>query len=202
MGINAIEVAKGLGMEMQWKGSRIFIRCPGHEKRLGHEDVRMTNCILSERGYYCFACGVFVPTMKMAEEVCGSKEEARRRVAEITGRPVSDVARNPFYLSESEADAIGISKNAMPALAQLLKISPSLYCKTIADKSLEMIKKYMYLTRHVTGTDKEQAIMLPKLMGSSFQYSVYSSLDAELKLRMRTAEAVRSRYLAYAQKAR
>lgn len=51
-------VASYIGMDIMSRGSHEWILCPGHEKRLGKKDTRMSNCYLTAHGYKCFACGV------------------------------------------------------------------------------------------------------------------------------------------------
>jgi hypothetical protein len=83
---DAITVAEYLGMEMQKKGSNIFICCPGHEKRLGKPDTRISNCVLVEKGYKCFACNKYVGVIDMVMEYTGcSYPEALTIVADACG---------------------------------------------------------------------------------------------------------------------
>jgi hypothetical protein len=83
---DAITVAEYLGMEMQKKGSNIFICCPGHEKRLGKPDTRISNCVLLEKGYKCFACNKYVGIIDMVIEYTGcTYPEALNMVADACG---------------------------------------------------------------------------------------------------------------------
>ena len=50
-------VAEYIGMEIRQKGSYKFILCPSHMEVLGKHDSTMTNCILTKKGFRCFACG-------------------------------------------------------------------------------------------------------------------------------------------------
>lgn len=55
--LNLDDVIANLNLEVLWKGSNRFIRCPEHKNRTGFEDGKIGNCIISEKGYHCFACG-------------------------------------------------------------------------------------------------------------------------------------------------
>ena len=47
------EVAEYFGLDIVHRGAYDFIHCPGHFERLGKEDTRANNCILTEYGYHC-----------------------------------------------------------------------------------------------------------------------------------------------------
>lgn len=68
---DSLTVARYLGMEIVTKGSRHYIRCPGHEKRLGKADNRIGNCVLTPKGYRCFACDAKVGLIDMVMEYEG-----------------------------------------------------------------------------------------------------------------------------------
>ena len=53
---NCIDVAQYIGMDVVKRGANYFTRCPGHEKRLGKPDTKISNCVLYEKGYICYAC--------------------------------------------------------------------------------------------------------------------------------------------------
>jgi len=61
-------VAEYLGMDIIRRGAYSFILCPGHIDRLGRKDTIMKNCILTNQGYRCFACGVSVNVFTMVME--------------------------------------------------------------------------------------------------------------------------------------
>ena len=66
-------VASALDLKVVRKGMYDFIRCPGHLNRSGRMDRNATNAKLcnNPKGYYCFACGEFVPMIDMVQEVLG-----------------------------------------------------------------------------------------------------------------------------------
>ena len=83
---DALTVAQHLGIEIKRKGSRNFIRCPGHESRLGKPDYKISNCVLFDKGYKCFACGESVGIIQMVQEVTGcSFAEALDIIADTCG---------------------------------------------------------------------------------------------------------------------
>lgn len=73
---DAETVAESIGLDITTKGKYKYILCPGHQARLGKSDSHVGNAVLSERGYYCFACGCFVNTHDMVMEYmnCSSVE--------------------------------------------------------------------------------------------------------------------------------
>ena len=85
---NAQMVAEYLGMEMQYKGGNIQIKCPGHLKRLGKEDNNFGSCVLTEKGYHCFACHKTVGLINMVIEV----EDLENRSDEMTSSDIFNEA--------------------------------------------------------------------------------------------------------------
>ncbi|NLS45834.1 MAG: hypothetical protein GX969_08885 [Firmicutes bacterium] len=68
---DALSVAEYIGMDIFSNGSRHYIYCPGHEERLGKPDRKADNCVLTKRGYRCFACGVWKDVFEMVMEFMG-----------------------------------------------------------------------------------------------------------------------------------
>lgn len=64
---NALEVAEYLGLEVIKSGKNHYIRCPEHIRNIGKADRSIGNCILSEKGYHCFACGGKGDAIKLAQ---------------------------------------------------------------------------------------------------------------------------------------
>ena len=80
------EVAEYFGLDIVHRGAYDFIHCPGHFERLGKEDTRANNCILTEFGYHCFACEETVGVIRMIEEIEGcSKYDAICIAGDIAG---------------------------------------------------------------------------------------------------------------------
>lgn len=69
--VDIYTVAYALSLPIVKKGMYDFIPCPGHSNRTGKPDRNATNAKLCEspKGYYCFACGQFVPMIDMVQEV-------------------------------------------------------------------------------------------------------------------------------------
>lgn len=65
---DALSVAEYIGMDIVKKGSHNFILCPGHEKRLGKIDNKIGNCVLTQKGYHCYACNQTVGMVNMVME--------------------------------------------------------------------------------------------------------------------------------------
>lgn len=66
---NSLMVIEYLGVDYITKGSYVYIKCPGHLERLGKEDANFGNCVLTEKGYHCFACNVTVNMIDMVKEI-------------------------------------------------------------------------------------------------------------------------------------
>ena len=80
------EAAEYFGLDIVHRGAYDFIHCPGHFERLGKEDTRANNCILTEFGYHCFACEETVGVIRMIEEIEGcSKYDAICIAGDIAG---------------------------------------------------------------------------------------------------------------------
>lgn len=65
---NSQIIADYLGIESEIKGSRTWIKCPGHFARMGKEDRNFGNCVLTEHGYHCFACNKIIHQTQMVME--------------------------------------------------------------------------------------------------------------------------------------
>lgn len=91
-------VAQFIGMEIIDKGKYKYIRCPGHLNRLGKEDKKISNAILTDYGYHCFACSCGVSVFNMVQEFLDCDfGTALRTVAEaMGGADIYSVERSPF----------------------------------------------------------------------------------------------------------
>ena len=81
--LNDIDIesyADYLGIEKKRRGTRTFIRCPGHLKRLGKADRNISNAILTGQGYYCFTCNEYHNAIDMTQETdgCDFKTAAKK----------------------------------------------------------------------------------------------------------------------------
>lgn len=61
-------VAEYLGMDVVKRGKYYFIQCPGHMKQMGKYDRVKSNCILTNKGYKCYACGAEGNVITMVQE--------------------------------------------------------------------------------------------------------------------------------------
>ena len=112
-------VAEYLGMEILKRGSRHYILCPGHEKRLGKQDMRMGNAVLTNKGYHCYACNKSVNVIDMTMEYTGcSYPEALNMIADACGgRSIFEIDGNNqpkakrLPLSPIDLELIGLSSS-------------------------------------------------------------------------------------------
>lgn len=99
------EVAEYFNLDIIRKGSNDYIHCPGHLERLGKEDYKAGNCVLTEHGYHCFACHETVGILRMIEEIEGcSKYEAIGIAGDIAG------GRELYQISGEDIDSMDIQK--------------------------------------------------------------------------------------------
>lgn len=119
---DAVTVAKFIQMEIE-NHKYHYIRCPGHESRLGKPDRNIGNAYLKRNGYICYACGVFVPTHDMVVEFLNcSKEEAYKIMADAMAEALDGTSGEQRYclsqkvsnqkpqirLTQNEAKVIGL----------------------------------------------------------------------------------------------
>lgn len=111
-----LTVAEYIGMNVVRKGSHNFISCPGHKARLGKEDRNISNAVLTDKGYHCFACHETVGLIDMVMEFlnCDFKT-AIYLIAEACGgedRFVSDNKKSKMRritLSREDLELLGLA---------------------------------------------------------------------------------------------
>lgn len=55
--VTPLSVCEEFDIETRQKSNRYWIRCPAHKRVLGKEDRNISNCVLTKRGFHCWACG-------------------------------------------------------------------------------------------------------------------------------------------------
>lgn len=114
---SGLTVAEYLGMEVVKKGSKYYIPCPGHFKRLGKEDYNIGNAVLTDKGYHCYACHKNVNVIDMTMEYTGCTcYEAMKMVADacggislFTSDGIKEKDTTKLPLSTSDLELIGLS---------------------------------------------------------------------------------------------
>ena len=104
-------VANALGIPVKQNGRLKQILCPGHLTYFGKPDMQYGNCVLTEKGYHCFACNRTVNMFDMVMEVKGcSFHDAIEFVAGLSGKEFHNVQeyRKPIF-SKEELELIGIT---------------------------------------------------------------------------------------------
>ena len=183
MEADAEVVADYIQMDTRRKGKYTYILCPGHEKRLGHPDVNIGNCVLKENGYYCWACGTFVSTHDMVMEYTGcSSDEAYTIMAEanIIG----------LYSKYTVTLRTSSGQNIQDGLYVLYRQNPAAYYGMITKQAAASKKRYEYCLEHYASATADLAYKLYDLLGSSFDHSVYKKLERELKDRIETCDRI------------
>ena len=113
------DVAHAIGLEIVKKGKNVYCECPSHRKFLGRADGKVSNCVLNDYGYVCFACGAHGSVFDMVMDYCDiSFKEAVKKIADIAG--VSETVdkdgikmkKPPF--SAEDLELIGLSSLANP----------------------------------------------------------------------------------------
>lgn len=112
-------VAENLGMEIKRKGKRKSILCPSHDDR------NFGSCILTERGYRCFACGMNGDIFQMVQAYLNCDFlEAVKKVAEIAGVKIEEIEESGAYISvlkPSERQLIGLHVSPIKHVIQIGK---------------------------------------------------------------------------------
>ena len=135
---DAYTVAEFLNMETLRRGKNIQIKCPGHLKRLGKIDTNFGSCMLTEKGYRCFACGV---TISMVQMVCEYANVDTNEAFGIIGDALG--GREQYIKNGKATDGHYETVRILPAAdLEILNISPSVSFDSIffMDKSKEYIK--------------------------------------------------------------
>ena len=84
--VTGFMVVDMLGLDFTKKGKYTWIYCPGHTEGVGKADTHMSNCVVTDYGYYCFAChrGRNVISMTMESTGC-SYQEALEMLSDYIG---------------------------------------------------------------------------------------------------------------------
>lgn len=113
--VTGFMVADMTGIEQRRKGKNTWIYCPGHVETLGKIDSTMSNCILTEHGYYCFSCAKGANVITMAMQITGcSYVEALEMLSDYIGGAEIDA-------KESQRSFCPLTKDDLI----LLKLEPS-----------------------------------------------------------------------------
>lgn len=125
---DTLTVALHIGIEVVTKGRYNYITCPGHLDYMGKYDNKISNAILTEKGYHCFACSRsvglidmvreyyknylsieldFVSALEIIAETCGGKEMYLISKNDSINSPI--IQRNVFILNKQELEFIGLS---------------------------------------------------------------------------------------------
>lgn len=111
-----------LGIDHEIKGSYTYIKCPGHLKRVGKVDNNFGNCILTEKGYHCFACkgGTTVGLIDMVQELQDCEYvEALEVIGDALG------GRKNYRISGDEISTFEVNKTLSQSDFELLGLSSS-----------------------------------------------------------------------------
>lgn len=83
---DSYSVARHIGMNIVTKGKYNFILCPGHNNNLGKSDQKFGSCVLTPKGYKCFACEKTVGLIDMTMEYTGcSYPDALATIGDANG---------------------------------------------------------------------------------------------------------------------
>lgn len=153
---DSVTVAEFIGMEVSHRGHYNFIRCPGHENRLGKVDRRMTNAWLLPKGYICKSCGVSVDLIDMVKEFedCDFKEAVGIIADSLGGREhyllkglPDDFIPKDKILSNEDLSLIGLSPSVSfdePVASFRFKEDAIEFCekKKMEDKKNLLVPKF------------------------------------------------------------
>ena len=146
---DALSVFEYLGLEIRRSGSRHQIYCPGHEKRLGKPDSKMGSCVITPKGYHCYACDVQVGLINAVMEIldCDYKEALCQIADSLGGRELyetsgkKETSEIERILREDDLKLIGLSSTVsfdIPVNLFSSKEEINDYNKKIADSDDEI----------------------------------------------------------------
>lgn len=187
---DSLSVANYLGMDIVKRGSRYFIPCPGHEQRLGKPDRKTSNCVLTPKGYHCFACQERVGLINMVMEytgceyrealtiigdACGGAELFETNGKQIKKPPLShnDLAiiglkayagKNIFGTVNINGDKNVTEKKEGLSLEMLFVQDEKSYNKLIYRKAKEAVAKYEEALKNFCFRDAPKANVIFDLL--------------------------------------
>lgn len=116
--VDTLTVANYIGMEVKHRGKNNYIRCPGHIYRLGKEDKKISNAVLTQHGYHCYSCDATVNAFDMVKEFLHCDfSTALKTVADAMGgesnytttyKNNTKNSGNTLSLSQEELSLLGI----------------------------------------------------------------------------------------------
>lgn len=117
----SLMIVEYLGVDHIAKGGYVYIKCPGHLDRLGKEDAHFGNCVLTEKGYHCFACGITVNIVQMVREIQDCDyPEALGIIGDALG------GRNNYTLSGTSIPNLEANKQLVQSDLELLGLKPNI----------------------------------------------------------------------------
>lgn len=127
-----------LGVDYETKGSYTYIKCPGHLKRMHKIDNNFGNCVLTEKGYHCFACngGTTVGLIDMVQEL---QECEYVEALEVIGDALG--GRKNYRISGDEISTYEVNKTLSKSDFELLGLASSVTVDEIQFTSND--KKYI-----------------------------------------------------------
>ena len=116
--IDMENIADAIGLPTKKKGKHLYCECPSHRKVLGRDDNNISNCILTDYGYKCFACGTKGDIFQMVMDYCDVPfSRAAQIVYGITGkapRNSDDSVAKTQPFDSNDLELIGITSIANP----------------------------------------------------------------------------------------
>lgn len=149
--VDIYTVAYALNLPIVKKGMYDFIPCPGHSNRTGKPDRNATNAKLCDnpKGYYCFACGQFVPMIDMVQEVLSCDfNEAVNFIGDNCGVPPKNIDTSDYIrrttLTIEERETL-----SLPNQAEMVKCLTGIFTtEPLLKKGEISIKKDGYFYRY------------------------------------------------------
>ena len=121
-------VAEAFGIPMEVKANRVSIECPSHYRVLGKRDGRLGNCVLTNHGYHCFACGTTGNVIRMVADYLNMPLDTFEDTLAVAGeiaskcypeyieedgkefRQKAPARKRPFDLNDQELARLGFHK--------------------------------------------------------------------------------------------
>jgi len=171
---DAREIIKTLTNDYIDKGKYIIIACPVHEKTIGRKDVHKTNCQVTERGAFCYACHTAIKTADLVRIYRPDEPDPYNYIANFYGWEYGDrqaEKERVFFYDRQALREIGFEGKMPEDADSLLRVLSGV--KTILEK----------VKRTYCDVECDEFSTVVELLGDKYDFGVVSEMDREIKRR-------------------
>ena len=188
------QLVKALTDDYVIRSGRMYIRCPVHKEKTGHEDAHIGNCTVSQRGAYCYACGSAIKAADLARYY-RPDENPYQVMADVMGLPYSnDSSRSSmsheFYYDDQLLHELGYNGEKCTNPDQLIEVT-----RKLSRKLDRIAEQYGDITAPALDD-------LISLLGDAYDVSVITELRREIKRRKSALTDMENHAIAFLQYSR